>query len=84
MSTTVVPGYQCSCGRRLNLATHAEGPNSQPKEGSLCLCVFCGKLSIFNKDLVLVECDERSLTAQARDAVGRARSAIRVVMRPTR
>jgi uncharacterized protein (DUF983 family) len=50
---TDTPKNNCSrCGSEMDAATGFD-PEARPKEGSISMCAYCGKLALFNADLTL-------------------------------
>jgi hypothetical protein len=71
---TVIPDAKCSaCGYKMDRSTAAFG-EAQPNEGDLSMCLNCGHVSIFDKQLrlrqptpgekAIIDADPRLIHAQ--------------------
>lgn len=51
--TTKIPPHSCAkCGYGMDATTSAYG-KGRPSEGDVSMCLNCGALAVFNKDLTL-------------------------------
>jgi len=59
---TFIPPFHClNCGYRMDCTTDAYGDGT-PKDGDISMCLHCGHLMLFNKDMTVRELtpDERA------------------------
>lgn len=57
MHASRTPPVSCpQCGLLLSGATNADGSPVPPEHGDFSVCIDCGNVSRFNRELVLVPC----------------------------
>ena len=67
MKTTTVPTSKCSdCGSENDSASSVDGDNA-PKQGSITVCLWCGHIMAFGKNLKLRELTKKEAYALAGD-----------------
>lgn len=60
---TNVKNKCCDCGQELSKATSVED-KAKPEPGHICICFYCGCVSVFNKDLTI-----RRMTKEEMDRI---------------
>lgn len=78
---TRLPLDHCiNCGRRCDAASPVDEVRAKPKSGDVTLCIACGHLMVFGKDLKLREPNALELIAIAGDRrIVRASTALKAM-----
>jgi len=64
--TTEIPVHVCPCGYEQNRTSQADG-DATPGEGDFTVCISCGRITVFNKDMTQREPTEEDMAAIKED-----------------